>query len=90
MNTTLSDKWRFVGDAAKLPPILILHNKRDQIVDVNRHSVTLSAALRKAMIKHDFKDYDGSPAWAFHLFLAGGKDELDSQARTVDGLDKNL
>lgn len=58
---------------------------------MNRHSVPLSAALRKAMINHDFKDYDdGDSTWTFHPFLAGGKDEPNSQARTVDWLDKNL
>jgi dienelactone hydrolase len=91
MMGTLSDKWRIVDDAAKLPPTLVLHNKKDEIVVMNRHSVPLVAALRKAMIRCDFKDYDdGDPKLFFHPFLAGGKEDMDSQDKTVDWLDKNL
>jgi dienelactone hydrolase len=91
MSTTLSSGWRIVDDAAKLPPTLVLHNKKDKIVDIKRHSVPLVAALRKAMIKCDFKDYDdGDPELFFHPFLEGGKDDKDSQDRTIDWLDKSF
>lgn len=43
MSTTLDPAWDIVADAPKLPPTLILHNKKDRVVDIHVHSDPLIA-----------------------------------------------
>jgi dienelactone hydrolase len=91
MSTTLDPTWDIVADAPKLPPTLILHNKKDKIVDIHVHSDPLIAALRKAKIESDFIAYDdGDPHVGFHPFLPGSDADKESKKKTIEWLMKYL
>ena len=91
MSTTLGLTWKIVEDASKLPPTLILHNRKDKIVDIHVHSEPLIAALRKAKVESDFIPYDdGDPEVGFHPFLPGSKADADSKGKMIDWLKKHL
>lgn len=91
MSTTLDPKWKIVDDAAKLPPTLILHNRKDMIVKMRLHSEPLIEALRKAKVKSDFIPYDdGDPEVAFHPFLPGSKADMESKGKMIDWLKHHL
>ncbi|MEK6261513.1 MAG: alpha/beta fold hydrolase [Planctomycetota bacterium] len=91
MSTTLGLTWKIVEDAPKLPPTLILHNRKDEIVKIRVHSDPLAAALRKAKVESDFISYDdGDPEVGFHPFLPGSKADMDSKEKMIDWLKKHL
>lgn len=91
MSTTLDPAWDIVADAPKLPPTLILHNKKDKVVDIHVHSDPLIAALRKAKIESDFISYDdGDPEVGFHPFLPGSDADKESKKKTIEWLTKYL
>jgi dienelactone hydrolase len=90
MSTTLSPAWDIVGGSDKLPPTLILHNRKDQIVPI-RHSEDLAAAPRKAGVDRQFIPFDdGDPDVGFHPFLPNSPADTQAKAKAVEWLRKHL
>lgn len=77
-------------NAAKLPPTLVLHNKRDLIVNV-KYSEDLIKALRGKGVQHERQFYDEEyPQRGNHPFRPAGAADLESRKRTVNWLTKHL
>lgn len=91
MSGTLDPRWTIVRDCAKLPPTLILHNRQDEIVPMDQHSVPLIDALRKTPVKCDFQPYPGGDLrYGYHPFVDGSTEDRDSKKRTIDWLTTHL
>jgi dienelactone hydrolase len=75
-------------DAAKLPPTLIFHNEKDDVVDP-RYSLNLRDALLTHGITHKYQPYDDDyHERKFHPFRPGGRADKDSRSMTVHWLQK--
>jgi dienelactone hydrolase len=79
------------NNAGKLPPTLVFHNYKDQIVDPAM-SENLIAELAKARVVHDKEIYREPPypERFEHTFRPGGKADVDSRARTRQWLDSHV
>lgn len=82
-----SDVYR---NAGKLPPTLIFHNEKDQVVDPS-YSVNLRDALRRLGVVHEYHPNDDDyHERKFHPFRPGGKADKESRSMTVQWLKKHL
>jgi dienelactone hydrolase len=73
-----------LANVNRLPPTLILHNLKDEVVKVVVSSQPLMEALGKTAVTHDHKFYsEDHLARKHHPFLPGGFPDTDSRARSV-------
>lgn len=70
-------------DAAKLPPTVIFHSKRDKIVDPS-YSRKLRDELRTHGIVHEYHEYDDDyHERKWHPFRPGGTADRDARSRAI-------
>jgi dienelactone hydrolase len=75
-------------DAGKLPPTLIFHNGRDEVVEP-AYSLRLRDALRTHGITYEYREIDDDyHERKFHPFRPGGPADKDSRNKTVQWLKK--
>jgi carboxymethylenebutenolidase len=74
---------KLLGDVKKMPPVLILHGEKDDIVPV-KEARSLESLLRENKITYEINVYDNQK----HLFT--GDDARDASDRVVRFFDKHL
>ena len=82
----ISDPKIYVN-AGRLPPTLILHNTKDELVKLLKSSQPLLDSLDKTKVPHDHRFYDDDNLTrGHHPFLPGGPADLDSRSRSLTWL----
>jgi dienelactone hydrolase len=77
-------------NANKLPPTLVLHNSKDQIVGL-KYSEDLLEVLKAAGVENDHHFYDdANPDRGNHPFRPAGAADVDSRARAAGWLRDHL
>jgi dienelactone hydrolase len=76
--------------AAKLPPTIVFHSKKDMIVNI-KTSEDLVEALKKNNVEHDHGFYpDGDPNVFHHPFAPGSDEDVESRDRAITWLKAHL